>query len=434
MAHRLRPKWYPQRRCFRVRKTVRGKVKAYLGGYNASGPDDEAARSRAFFEIEQKIAADESKLDGYVGLLKDQTARILENEKLRRQATKADESLAENMMEPEKAARAPIIVERDQLRLEVARLRAELATLGRVPGSVDLPLAQCRDRYGEIRTAEGQTNNLTPSTIAEYKKSAARFVEFLAEHGIETSAQLDKAAATVAEYRDSWLEKIKAGDSSKGLARRMLLGARQFMDWMHGRNYIARMPTATMKGWANVGTDQPKKAFLTIAETRKLYKKADARLRIGLLLGLNCGYRLVDIRSLKRSEINLEEGIIDRKRHKTSAPQLHKLWPETIVALKVQLNAVDGDPFATGWSNISRELTAFMKANVPQKPKPRTAENLRDTGANELDKLLQSKHPRMIGRYLGQQDRQIARHYRDEDTTAYFQALLELGERFALKA
>jgi hypothetical protein len=92
----------------------------------------------------------------------------------------------------------------------------------------------------------------------------------------------------------------------------------------------------------------------------------------------------------------------------------------------------NGDPFAVGYSNISRELTEFMEETVPQDPDKRTAKSLRSTGANELEKLLKGEHPRIVDQYLAHGDRKIAKHYRKEDTAALFDALDRLSKVFNL--
>ena len=73
-----------------------------------------------------------------------------------------------------------------------------------------------------------------------------------------------------------------------------------------------------------------------------------------------------------------------------------------------------------------------MRGQIPQKPKKRTAQNLRDTGANELEKIIGGKNPRTIEQYLGHTDKRMARAYRDEETAALFEATDKLGELLKL--
>ncbi len=57
------------------------------------------------------------------------------------------------------------------------------------------------------------------------------------------------------------------------------------------------------------------------------------------LLGLNCGMSNTDLAGLKKSEVDLKEGTLTRKRVKTgdndNVPIVcYKLWPETLKLLK----------------------------------------------------------------------------------------------------
>ena len=55
MANQIKPKWYEPRKCFRSRKTINGKVKAFYGGLGGSGSNDQQAYARAVIEIGKNV-------------------------------------------------------------------------------------------------------------------------------------------------------------------------------------------------------------------------------------------------------------------------------------------------------------------------------------------------------------------------------------------
>ena len=77
----------------------------------------------------------------------------------------------------------------------------------------------------------------------------------------------------------------------------------------------------------------------TVAEVGELLKGAGDRVRVLILLGLNCGMTQVDISDLRPDEVDWEGGRLRRKRSKTAhqknAPEVeYPLWPETLGLLK----------------------------------------------------------------------------------------------------
>lgn len=92
-------------------------------------------------------------------------------------------------------------------------------------------------------------------------------------------------------------------------------------------------------------------------------------------------------------------------------------------------------PFGKGYSNISRDITAFVdKVLTKEKNEDprRTAKSFRSTGAQELDRIVRGATPYVVDQYLAHGDKKPARHYRKEELAALFDALDKLGEYFNL--
>jgi integrase len=67
---------------------------------------------------------------------------------------------------------------------------------------------------------------------------------------------------------------------------------------------------------------------------KKLYEQTSGLTRLMFLLGINCGYTKIDIVSLKKSMIDLDNRTIKRERHKTTIKQVSYLWDETVEEIK----------------------------------------------------------------------------------------------------
>ncbi len=62
----------------------------------------------------------------------------------------------------------------------------------------------------------------------------------------------------------------------------------------------------------------------------------------------------------------------------------------------------------------------------------RTAKSFRSTGAQELERIVRGTTPHVVYQYLAHGDKKPARHYREEELAALFEALDKLGEYFNL--
>ncbi len=106
-------------------------------------------------------------------------------------------------------------------------------------------------------------------------------------------------------------------------------------------------------------------------EIRKLLDNAKGQLRLHLLLMLNCGFTQKDISDLRKSELDLDLGKIERKRSKTrgtkSVPRVaYKLWECTIRELRLHLSS---DPVLALLNRSGNPWTGSSLENDPQNGK-----------------------------------------------------------------
>jgi integrase len=77
--------------------------------------------------------------------------------------------------------------------------------------------------------------------------------------------------------------------------------------------------------------------LFTAEEVRRLIGAAAQPLKAMILLGINCGYGNTDCGQLKRSDVDLDAGVIDYPRPKTGLARRCVLWTETVEALREAL-------------------------------------------------------------------------------------------------
>ena len=116
---------------------------------------------------------------------------------------------------------------------------------------------------------------------------------------------------------------------------------------MHGINHppIGSISQFSTKKRAKKGHGRKQcREPLTWAELEKLFSVANVTDSALLMLGLNCGFGNMDIGTLKRSDIDLEQGTISHPRPKTRVERNFNLWPETVEVLNAYIAEYRGKP------------------------------------------------------------------------------------------
>ncbi|MEO8165425.1 MAG: hypothetical protein ABI619_08510, partial [Betaproteobacteria bacterium] len=92
-----------------------------------------------------------------------------------------------------------------------------------------------------------------------------------------------------------------------------------------------------------IGNNGNSNPTFSVAEIQELWGLATERMRLFLLLGLNCGFTQIDISTLHRNHFDRKTNVIDRLRNKTKhhihpTRQVFNLWPETNALLLKNAN------------------------------------------------------------------------------------------------
>jgi integrase len=183
----------------------------------------------------------------------------------------------------------------------------------------------------------------------------------------------------------------------------------------------------------------PKVVTLDLAELQRLYHYASSRMKLLILLGVNCGFCSMEIATLKRSEIDLEAKVIRRARQKTAVEQQWNLWDETAELIGEHLAPINegdlalltegGKPLVYYSPHHRVDAIGHPWIDLLKKSKVKAPfKLLRKTGATMV---------RAIGgievseQYLAHSEKSMARFYSRPDPLKLSAALAALRERLA---
>ena len=185
------------------------------------------------------------------------------------------------------------------------------------------------DRYRQAKMADGQLAPASMHSIASRTKALER-------SPIVGMALADMGAEHLSALVAYWLNRPMSGRGvriSETSARLIAKTARAVFDyadanglWLAPRRFerLFRLPKST--GMVMVET-------YSMAELTALYGQANGRMRLLMLLALNCGFCSAELATLRQDEVDLKAKIIRRRRQKTGVAMEWKLWPETATAL-----------------------------------------------------------------------------------------------------
>jgi integrase len=132
-----------------------------------------------------------------------------------------------------------------------------------------------------------------------------------------------------------WLEASERWTAPKGLSRLMRVDRNKMIDLLSSKEQEAALAS-------------PKTIPMDDLVALKKAAGDDKRLHMMICLGLNCGFSVAEIESLKVDEVHLDDPrpYIKRRRGKTRIEAWWSLWPETVALLR-ELKA--GDSARDAW-------------------------------------------------------------------------------------
>lgn len=205
---------------------------------------------------------------------------------------------------------------------------------------------------------------------------------------------------------------------------------------------------------------QPEPKPFTLDELKLLWQAADSRARCFLALGLNAGMYQQDISDLLNSQVDWEQGYVDRLRPKTHVRARHKLWATTLELMKKHRCPSAGPDERVFLSNIYLNQQGRVQVRGSMKPLPLVRRIIRDgkychtdTIKNLFDRLLKKVgidggrgfsslrdmgatlieqiDPAVTEMYLSHSEPGMKRHYAERDWARLERALLEMEKRIS---
>ena len=195
-----------------------------------------------------------------------------------------------------------------------------------------------------------------------------------------------------------------------------------------------------------------KPQHFTVEQVRQFLSAAKGRVRLYLLLSLNCGYYQGDISDLRPDQVDWDRGHIRRKRSKTSGYESvrevdYPLWTETFNLLQ-RYRSSDPDHVLTtshGTPLVRRRLNKSGNASGTDSVRLAWRWFCRQQGYDPLPQMkvmrktaanLLEQHPtygRCSIHFLGHSPRGVAaKHYLDVPQDLFDEAVRWLGSQFGM--
>jgi integrase len=264
------------------------------------------------------------------------------------------------------------------------------------------------------------------------------------------------------DYHDHLVSQTNEPQKKRKFGRRTANGRlkniKSFIRWLCEMEIKESLPRNIDSRSLRIEFDIPKIVLFEKGEVLNLINGSSDQMQLYLLLALNCAMLPKDISDLRPDEVNWEEGRIVRSRSKTRRRKARSnniptvnylLWPETFELLKrfrtdsadhVLLNR-NGAPLKTSFigddkkihniSNIARQYGRLQdKLKIPKESR-KSFKTFRATGASKLAE--HETFGRYAQYYLADAPRSIAdKHYVVPPKAQFDKAITWLGEQFSL--
>ena len=330
--------------------------------------------------------------------------------------------------------------------------------------SADKTLGDNSERFINMKQAD-VPRDLSPGRWDSLARSTRIFTVW---YGPEKSVD-SITGKTLVEFRTFLLESTKIPRSEGGIGRKTAEDRRkdvnQFLRWCWQVEAMDTLPRNIDQADMRISYNDAEIVLFTGDEVKQLFQGATGRLKLYLLLFLNCAMLPQDISDLQFDEVDWTKGRITRKRSKTrkknnsnnnrKVPVVdYVLWDETFALLKecrcsneknklasvdrVLVNAngrplkrtdIGDDGKINNTSNINKAYSRLLKTIGPAHKKP--LKTFRATGASKLEE--HKTHGRYAQFYLGQSARSVAdKHYVVPSKSQFDKAIRWMGKQFSM--
>ena len=200
-----------------------------------------------------------------------------------------------------------------------------------------ISLGDLRDRFLAFKEQEYNTGEIVAISVGVTADAINRFVEKVGEDRVVSSL----TPQDFGDYRHD----LASAYNSVNTLERHIVQVRGMFKWAVGREVIAgyprwnesfAKPSAVMKEkYLRKLEDQLGTRMFKPREVRNLIRatKAKPELRAMIYLGINCGLSNTELANLRLGHLDLANGWLSDRRHKTGVKRRSYLWPETVAAI-----------------------------------------------------------------------------------------------------
>ncbi|MGE3407587.1 MAG: tyrosine-type recombinase/integrase [Pirellulales bacterium] len=204
-----------------------------------------------------------------------------------------------------------------------------------IQGAPDLTLAAQVENYLVGKRVEVSAGELSAGRADNLRRHLQLALDFMG--GSSSVEQID--SHTLSSFRTHLLERIAAKQLSRDYARDVLASFKTWVRWLAEHGRLDHLPTNIQSQSLRITSSLTAVVPLNNSQIEKLFKAATERMRLYMLLALNCGLTQIDMADLTPSEVDWKRGTITRKRSKTSDCEnvpvvCYRLWPQTLEMLK----------------------------------------------------------------------------------------------------
>ena len=297
-------------------------------------------------------------------------------------------------------------------------------------------------RWLAERRREAERGNLSASRCDALRTALEAFSSFVGD--TKPVERIDEQA--LANYREHLLSKVHDPDKkfSAITARDHLQAVRQLVNSLWERRLLD-LPRNLRSRDMTISPDVTAIEVFTLDDIAAIIGRANDRTQLYVLLALNCGMTQSDIASLRRDQIDLDAGIVTRKRGKTArfktVPTVtYRLWQRTAELLRANISGhadlaltnLKGEPLQSKAFNAKGELAKIDNIRSAFERVTRSLgiklgfKALRKTAATALGS--HAEHGRYAQHFLGHAPRTVAdRHYVKPSQEAFDAAIAWLG-------
>lgn len=259
-------------------------------------------------------------------------------------------------------------------------------------------------------------------------------------------------AISLLDWHSQQIGAVQAGTLSADSAKGRMQVAKQFVKWAWSISALTDLPRNIDSDDLEIRCTAGKIKTIPVKDLTTILASMEGRMRLCLLLMLNCGMTQKDIADLRQDEVDWTQGTITRKRSKThqweNVPTVtYPLWQCTFDMLKkyraksgdLAIIGKHGNPLVREYERAGKIVrvdaiaNAYSRAikNIKGIAKPYSLKLLRKTSSTMLD-----NHPD-YGRYaiyfLGQSSRIVAsRHYINPSDQQFALAVEWLRQQYGI--